>query len=425
MGATTLTVAERVREGSGTVTTVRNGRIDRIEAIDRATRWPLYLASGAEPLFILLLVNSRPGLTAAAIGLVLLAVVHAVVCVALLHAAITAFLGGPRPARLLVVAAVVLAGIGVAAVLAGAADVGPDPESTAGLETTIGALVFCAAPTCAVVPLFSSRRLVVLVGVPALAATLLENVVTGSGSALWGATYFLVVGAEVVSYRFSVWQLGVAWELNRARGAEARLAVAEERLRLTRDLHDVLGRNLALIAVNSQVAAELARRGQSGAVERMLDIHRTAQDSMREAREVVAGSRATDLGSELAGARAVLRSAGITARVIGDGTDLPPAAQTALGWVVREATTNVIRHSEPTLVKIDLELCPADALAVLRIENDGVVRPGSAAGSGTGLAGLTERLAVIGGTLSAGAEPEGRFVVRAQVPLGPDREVAR
>jgi two-component system sensor histidine kinase DesK len=222
-----------------------------------------------------------------------------------------------------------------------------------------------------------------------------------------------------LTYRFSVWYLGLVWEMNRARDVEARLVVAEERLRFARDLHDVLGRNLALIAVNSQLAAELVRRGQDGAVERMLDVHRTAQDSMREVREVVAGSRRADLDAELAGARSVLRSAGITVRVIGDGALLPPDAQAALGWVVREATTNIIRHSDPTTVRIDLEVRPerdGGPVAELRIENDGA-RQAAESGSGTGLIGLRERLAALGGNLDVNTETDGRFVVRARLPL--------
>jgi two-component system, NarL family, sensor histidine kinase DesK len=195
-------------------------------------------------------------------------------------------------------------------------------------------------------------------------------------------------------------------------------------LRFARDLHDVLGRNLALIAVNSELAAQLVRRGQDGAVERMLQVHQTAQQSMRELREVVGGYRNADLDAELAGARSVLRSAGISARVIGDGADLSPTTQAALGWVVREATTNIIRHSDPTTVKIELDVVQAAGAAptaVLRIENDGIRRPGPGTGTGTstgtGLVGLRERLTGLGGELTAEATAGGRFLLQARLPL--------
>ena len=150
--------------------------------------------------------------------------------------------------------------------------------------------------------------------------------------------------------------------------------MAQDRLRVARDVHDVLGHNLALIALNSELAAQLVRRGQPGADEYMLAVRRTAQDSMREVRDAVGGSRNADLESELAGARSVLRSAGVGVRVIGDGSGLPSGVQSALGWVVREATTNIIRHSEPDTVKIELaddeNLIRSALAALLGLEDD-------------------------------------------------------
>ncbi|MDD9205445.1 histidine kinase, partial [Georgenia sp. 10Sc9-8] len=123
---------------------------------------------------------------------------------------------------------------------------------------------------------------------------------------------------------------GVVWEQERMRTVHARLAVAEERLRFSRDLHDVVGRTFSAIAVKSELAAELARRGQDGAVDQMLEVRGLAQDSLREVRGVVAGYRAVDLAAELDGARSVLRSAGVRTRVVGDGTALPDPVQQAL-----------------------------------------------------------------------------------------------
>jgi two-component system sensor histidine kinase DesK len=222
-----------------------------------------------------------------------------------------------------------------------------------------------------------------------------------------------------LTYRSSVWALGVLWELDQARDMQARLAVAEERLRFARDLHDVLGRNLTLMAVNSELAAQLVGTSQDRAAEHMLEVRRLAQDSMREMREVVAGQRATDLESELAGARSVLRSAGINARVIGDAPDLPREAQAGLGWAVREATTNIIRHSDATTATIELAVVQeaVGTTAVLRIENDGARGHVSDPGSGTGLVGLQERLAAHGGDLETEALPGGRFLVQVRLPL--------
>ena len=284
------------------------------------------------------------------------------------------------------------------------------------------ALLFCGALTAAATPLLRPRLLLGAVVLPAAVAGVLQAATDGpGGQASWALVYLLYVGPVAVTYRLSVWYLAMMLELDRARDVQARLAVAEERLRFARDLHDVLGRNLALIAVNSELAARLVGRGRDGAVERMLQVHQTAQDSMRELREVVGGYRNADLDAELAGARSVLRSAGIGTRVIGDGTGLPPGAQAALGWVVREATTNIIRHSDPTTVTIELDVVQAAGpTAVLRIENDGVRPPAAdAGGAGSGLLGLRERLAGLGGTISVQAVPGGRFLLLARLPLHP------
>ncbi|RSS82433.1 sensor histidine kinase [Streptomyces sp. WAC06614] len=214
---------------------------------------------------------------------------------------------------------------------------------------------------------------------------------------------------------FSGWLLTTVWELDRSRELRAQLAVAEERLRFGRDLHDVMGRNLAVIALKSELAVQLARRGRPEAVEQMIEVQRIAQESQREVRDVVRGYRQADLTVELEGARGVLSAAGIDCRVQRrEQRTLPPTVQSALGWVVREATTNVLRHGEATTCLIRLAPGEAGAL-VLTVENDGV--PAEAPGRpGSGLAGLRERLAVLDGTLEAGRIGGGRFRLRAEIP---------
>ncbi|WNB84666.1 sensor histidine kinase [Cellulomonas sp. ATA003] len=232
-----------------------------------------------------------------------------------------------------------------------------------------------------------------------------------------GALAALIAWGMTLSFRLSVWMLGVVWEQERSRTVHARLAVAEERLRFSRDLHDVVGRTLSAIAVKSELAAELARRGQDGAVDQMTEVRELAQDSLREVRGVVSGLRTPDLAAELAGARSVLRSAGIDTRVIGEDARLPDAVQQAVAWVVREAVTNVVRHAHARRCTIDLDVAGdgGDARAVLTVTNDGV--PAGPAGTpGSGLIGLTERLAQVGGTLATDAGGD-RFTLRATVPL--------
>ncbi|WP_327176670.1 histidine kinase [Streptomyces sp. NBC_01335] len=225
----------------------------------------------------------------------------------------------------------------------------------------------------------------------------------------------------LLAVRPSAWSLSVMWQAEEARDLQARLAVAEERLRFGRDMHDVLGRNLAVIALKSELAVELARRGKPSAVDQMVEVQRIARASQHEVREVVRGYREADLRAELHGAQAVLRSAGIDCAIEEDraaADRLPAAAGSALGWVVREATTNVLRHGDPRHCVIRLA---ADEGSVrLVVENDGTPGPGPAPGpaaGGSGLPGLRERLAALDGSLEAGPAGGGLFRLTATVPV--------
>lgn len=214
---------------------------------------------------------------------------------------------------------------------------------------------------------------------------------------------------------FSVWLLNAVYELDAARETRARLAVAEERLRFGRDLHDVMGRDLAVIALKAELAVRLGRRGRPEAVEQMIEVQRLAHESQREVRAVVRGYREVDLGAELAGARGVLTAAGIDCSVTGSAPGLPAPVRSALGWVVREATTNVLRHGDARRCAVSLRV--TDGLAELSVENDGVPDPPAGDRPGSGLAGLRERLQELDGTLRAGSAGPGRFRLTAAIPL--------
>lgn len=230
------------------------------------------------------------------------------------------------------------------------------------------------------------------------------------GGLLLGAAVSLtvVILLFLVSTRPSAWSLSVMWQAEEARDMQARLAVAEERLRFGRDMHDVLGRNLSVIALKSELAVELAQRGNPAAMDQMVEVQRIARASQQEVRDVVRGYREADLPTELMGAQGVLQAAGITVTVEGAdgpaGIGAPAAVQAALGWVVRETATNVLRHGDPRHCWIRLTRT-RDAV-VLEVENDGAGATdplgGPDDGGGSGLAGLRERLGALGGTLSAG-----------------------
>ncbi|MFJ9693076.1 sensor histidine kinase [Kitasatospora sp. NPDC101183] len=224
-----------------------------------------------------------------------------------------------------------------------------------------------------------------------------------------------LVGAGSRSF---AWLCAVVWELDAAREAQARLAVAEERLRFSRDLHDVMGRNLTTIALKSELAVQLARRGRPEAAEQMAEVQRIAQESQREVRDVIRGYRTADLHAEAYGARAVLRSADVACEIdLGEDADrLPPPVQSVLGWVIREATTNVLRHSEAANCLIRLR--QEGGRAVLELSNDGVPAvPIPSQGGGTGLPGLRERLAAHDGELVLPTAEAGTFRMLATVPL--------
>ncbi|MFI2607920.1 sensor histidine kinase [Kitasatospora sp. NPDC018619] len=240
--------------------------------------------------------------------------------------------------------------------------------------------------------------------------------VAGTAGLLLGALVMLpLLGGTCRSF---AWLTSVVWELDAAREAQSRLAVAEERLRFSRDLHDVMGRNLTTIALKSELAVQLARRGRAEAADQMAEVQKIAQESQREVRDVIRGYRTADLHAEAIGARAVLRSADIDCEIdLGEHADeLPAPVQSVFGWVIREATTNVLRHSEAGRCLIRLRT--ADGRAVLELENDGVPAvPFPSQGSGTGLHGLRERLAAHDGELTVPAAGAGVFRMLATVPL--------
>ncbi|MDP2710265.1 MAG: histidine kinase [Solirubrobacteraceae bacterium] len=220
------------------------------------------------------------------------------------------------------------------------------------------------------------------------------------------AAGLLFAGALLFTGRASIWILGIVTDLDAARQAQAQLAVAEERLRFSRDVHDVLGRRLSTIAVQAELAATLAKRGDERAADRMLEVRSVAHEALREARELARGYRSTDFPTELEGARSLLRSAGIDVRLSVDA--MPRAWHEAAAWVVRESVTNVLRHSNAHLVDIEY------ADGQLRVGNDGA-RPGGSP-DGSGLRGLRERLSPLGASLVAQPDGGDRWAVVAQFP---------
>lgn len=253
-------------------------------------------------------------------------------------------------------------------------------------------------------------------GIAVLLSVALLSTMDGPVATRATSLFSLVVVVFVLcaSVWLSGWMLRVHWELNEARLDSARLAIADERLRISRDLHDVFGRTLATVSVKSQLAAELARRGRSeeAAVE-IGQVSRIADDAGQEIRRVLRGYREADLGVELQGARSLLAAAGVDCTIEMTPHPLTPEATSTLAWVTREAVTNIIRHARATRAAITLT--GVDPV-VLTVENDGAAPPPGPT-SGQGLIGMSERVAAAGGGLEHGWAA-GRFTVRVELPVG-------
>jgi two-component system sensor histidine kinase DesK len=209
-----------------------------------------------------------------------------------------------------------------------------------------------------------------------------------------------------------IWILDLTEQAHASKDAEARLAVTEERLRFARDLHDLVGHSLSVIAVKSELAGKLTTIDAARAAEQMTEVRGLAQDSLRQIREAVRGYRILDLTSEVASVQAILEADGIRCKIDMPADAVGPEAAGPFAWVVRECATNILRHSSATWCTVALRA--ADGSAVLEVVNDGA-GPATDQG-GTGLAGLGERLAAVGGSLTAQPTGDGRFVVRAVAP---------
>jgi two-component system sensor histidine kinase DesK len=405
------------------------------QRVDTYTRWTLYLLLTSGPLVAVSLGSGLRSPVAEAY--VLLTVGQTLAAIGVVRSGLARLVTGSPLSRRWLAA---LAGTTVAAVVLSVVAV----PLTADDDQPVRALALLLTLTISVLAVslnLGSRTLLACATAVGAVAAVTEVAAGNAGAWVVGGLSALIVWAMALSFRISGWMLGVVWEQERTRTVHARLAVAEERLRFSRDLHDVVGRTLSAIAVKSELAAELARRGQDGAVDQMLEVRELAQDSLREVRGVVSGLRTADLAAELTGARSVLRSAGIETRVIGEDARLPEDVQQALAWVVREAVTNVVRHAHARRCTIDLDTVASDAAgtqARLVVTNDGVpdgTRAGpagppaeaGAATRGSGLRGLRERLADVGGQLATSVDGD-RFTLCATVPLGaalPDTMAAR
>ncbi|MFH9735515.1 sensor histidine kinase [Streptomyces sp. NPDC017260] len=406
------------------------GRKSTPAKVETYTRWSFHFFGIIEILMIGVSAFGQVG-PRLATGLSLLVIPHAAVCMLFSSRALDWTRGRrAQPLRLLWALAVLTAVFAIGAI--GIAERGPGGDGVNAAVGSVFAGVLCFGAGTITLGVRNRRHVVAVVGGFALGAGVVSFPLGMPGIASAAVAGLVLVAGGFLAFTsiFSVWLLNAVYTLDEAKETRARLAVAEERLRFGRDLHDVMGRNLAVIALKSELSVQLSRRGRPEAVEQMIEVQRIAQESQREVRDVVRGYRETDLQVELAGARGVLTAAGIDCEMSGETSGLPAEVQSALGWVVREATTNVLRHGDAE--KVAVVVRTSEGRVVLTVENDGVSdaaganpavgsdgsgRP--AATGGSGLAGLRERLSAVDGTLEAGDTGQGVFRLTAEVPLPP------
>ncbi len=289
---------------------------------------------------------------------------------------------------------------------------------------------------------YSQSRLPVVIGGTACGiAGLTVSVVNGYQSGLILAAVVIAPLAGLFAYSAGR-RADTLRMLRRTRAELARAAVAEERLRIARDLHDLLGHSLSLITLKAELAGRVMGADPARAAREIAELESVARQSLADVREAVAGFRQPDLAGELVAARQLLDAAGISSQISSAaGADLPQDIDAALAWAVREGTTNVVRHSNATDVAI--VVTTAQATATVTISDNGPAAaeqvgglasvPALTAGpdgrsaasrarpafAGSGLAGLAERVRILGGELAAGTvEPHG-FRLRVVVPLSP------
>ena len=201
-----------------------------------------------------------------------------------------------------------------------------------------------------------------------------------------------------------------------------RLAALAERERIGRDLHDLLGHTLSLVALKSELAGKLLQRGDAPqareAARREIDeVSRVARDALAQVRAAVTGIRAAGIAAEFASAKLLLESDGVAfdghiAAECLDGGALSPAAEAPLALTLREAVTNIQRHARARSARAVLAI-EGDA-AVLRVSDDG---RGGADAPGNGLTGMRERLEAVGGRLLIESPRGGGTRIEARVPL--------
>ncbi|MEU5940474.1 histidine kinase [Micromonospora sp. NPDC047548] len=321
---------------------------------------------------------------------------------AVLHAAVTPWLAQRRRRRFEIAFAVVAA---LSVPLVGPVAAGSWPTWAWLGASLIGMTPLLLRPAAALAAAAA-------IGAVALAVAAWTGGALGPTLAVTG----LVGGGTAAVNRVQVWFWDLLVEARQGQAAQARLAAAEERLRFARDVHDLLGHDLTVIALKAELAARLAPVDAGRAGREAAEVQRLAGSALHRVREAVHGYRAVDLAEQLAAVAEVLRSCGVRCDVVPPPDDLPAGVAAELAAVLREAGTNVLRHSRAGWCRI--EITREGGVATMTVRNDGVGADAEPDRHSHGLRGLTERLAAAGGGLRT-RRAAGVFTVEATVPVSP------
>ncbi|MGO4454084.1 sensor histidine kinase [Arthrobacter sp. RAF14] len=270
----------------------------------------------------------------------------------------------------------------------------------------------------AMMPLPVRWRFLMIAGL-AVGSLLVQGLNGQAEAGFFQASLVLSLGFMMMAFAR---QIELRQQLEATRKDLAVAAVAAERDRMARDMHDILGHSLTVVAVKAELAGRLLDADPGRAARELEEIEDLARGALADVRATVAGYRGVNVVAELAQARGALASAGIDAELPGSVDQVPAAHRELFGWVVREGVTNVVRHSQAARCRITLS---PDGV---QVDDDGAWRPAVPAGSaepepapgtspwsgqwsgrGTGLDGLAERVRQAGGTLSTGPSELGGF----------------
>jgi len=195
-----------------------------------------------------------------------------------------------------------------------------------------------------------------------------------------------------------------------------RLGRVAERERIGRDLHDLLGHTLSLIAIKSELAVKLIDRDRAAAAREVSEVTNIAREALKQVRTAVAGIRAAALENEIAAAKTLLATAGVTLTFTREGGMLPPEIETAIAMIVREAVTNIHRHSAAhhATIEVTTEAVAVEKTILLCVSDDG---RGGITTDGNGLSGIRERVRSLAGSLEIESPRGDGTTLRVRLPL--------